>query len=93
MAIRYCSRPLLIASLALGAGGAWAAEPAMNKSKPPDPSEKICETHQVLGSRLAVRRVCGTRADWEDRRRRERDIIDRSQTQLCVPNPATGLCG
>jgi hypothetical protein len=52
-----------------------------------DPNEKICETWQVLGSRLAVRRVCATRAEWADRRLRERDIIYRTQTQRCAVNP------
>jgi hypothetical protein len=58
-----------------------------------DPNEKVCETHQVLGSRLATRRVCATRAEWKERRQRERDIIDRTQTQRCAVNPATDLCG
>ena len=93
MGIQQFSRIVLIASLAAFAGAASAADPAEKKGKPRDPGEKVCETHQVLGSRLAVRRVCGTRAEWEDRRRRERDVIDRSQTQLCVVNPATGFCG
>ena len=50
---------------------------------PPDPNEMVCEKQEVLGSRLAVRRVCMTRAQWADRRAQDRQTIDRSQTQLC----------
>lgn len=57
-----------------------------------DPNEKVCETQTVLGSRLATRRVCATRAEWEERRQRERDIVDRTQTQRCAIDPATGMC-
>lgn len=58
-----------------------------------DPNEKVCENQTVLGSRLARRRVCATRGEWAERRRAERDIVDRTQTQRCSINPATGLCG
>ena len=29
-----------------------------------DPNERVCEKQTVVGSRLAVRRVCATRAEW-----------------------------
>lgn len=92
MRIQRFGRILLVASMTAAAGAAWAADPTTSKSKARDPNEKVCENHQVLGSRLAVRRVCGTRAEWEDRRRRERDVVDRSQIQLCVVDPASGVC-
>lgn len=70
-----------------------AGETAKEPSSAKDPNEKICENQTVLGSRLARRRVCATRGEWAERRRAERDIVDRTQTQRCVINPATGLCG
>lgn len=70
-----------------------AEQPADKPPKGKDPNEKVCETQEVLGSRLATRRVCATRAEWEERRQRERDMVDRTQTQRCSINPATGLCG
>lgn len=69
-----------------------ALEPTTSK-KGKDPNEKVCETQQVLGSRLASRRVCATRAEWAERRQRERDMVDRTQIQRCSLDPATGLCG
>ena len=74
------------------AAGVAAEAPAKTSKKVKDPNEKVCETHGVLGSRLAKRRICATRAEWAERRQRERDIIDRTQSQRCAINPATQLC-
>lgn len=49
-----------------------------------DPNERICQTERVLGSRLATRRVCATRAEWEENRRLDREAIDQSQRSPCV---------
>lgn len=89
---RFARVSMMLASAAM-AGAAIAASPASAPQKGKDPNEKVCENQQVLGSRLAVRRVCATRAEWEERRQRERDMIDRTQVQRCAIDPATGLCG
>lgn len=57
---------------------------ADDKRKARDPNETVCETEEILGSRLATRRICLTRAQWAEKRRDDRALIDRSQTQLCV---------
>ena len=49
-----------------------------------DPNEWICEKQPNLGTRLATRQVCGTRAEWEEKRRLDRDAIDKAQTQIGV---------
>jgi hypothetical protein len=85
-------RPSIALASVMIATGAWGYDSTAALKKLKDPNEKVCETHQVLGSRLAVRRVCATRAEWEERRQRERDIIERTQVQRCVINPATDLC-
>ena len=83
-------------ALPLCASGVLAAEPSRSAKQAKDPNEKVCETHGVLGSRLAVRRVCATGAEWDDRGRRERDIVDRTQTQRCAIDPlrasAVSIC-
>jgi len=56
------------------------------KKKDLDPNEKVCETIKPLGSRLATKRVCATRAEWEDYRRQDRDAIEKGQRQLAIPN-------
>lgn len=83
---------IVLAAAGLASAGV-GSEPSEPRKKGKDPNEKICETHGVLGSRLATRRVCATRAEWQERRQRERDIVDRTQTQRCAIDPSTGLCG
>lgn len=68
--------------LALVAAGYAALSPPLlaQAFKPPeDPNERICEKQTVVGSRLAVRRVCATRAEWEEKRKLDRETIDWAQ--------------
>jgi len=65
-------------------------QPEQSAKKGKDPNEKICESQGVLGSRLSTRRVCATRAEWAERRQRERDVVDRTQTQQCAA--VNGVC-
>ena len=60
-----------------------------------DPNEKVCENISVIGSRLAKRRVCATRAEWEEQRRQDRLAVDQIQKQIggpcnTVPNKNMG---
>ena len=84
----------VVAAIAAGfwATTALAEQPPVDKGKEQVLNEKVCEDIKVVGSRLAKKRICGTRAEWEDRRRQDRDAVDKIQTQLCVVNPATGKC-
>lgn len=64
--------------------------PANAASKPKkvkDPNEVVCEKQEVLGSRLAVRRVCMTRSQWEEQRRSDRDLVQKSQVGVYQKNP------
>lgn len=90
--VTYRKACMVFAGLLLAAP-ATANEPAKAPTAEKDPNEKICENQTVIGSRLARRRVCATRGEWVERRRLERDIVDRTQMQRCVVNPSTGLCG
>jgi hypothetical protein len=54
-------------------------------SRPPvDLNEKVCEDIVYTGSRLGVKRVCGTRAEWAERRRLDKEAIDRAQISPCT---------
>jgi hypothetical protein len=55
-------------------------------------NQKVCEKIIVTGSRLGVRRVCATRAEWAARRLEDRQAIDTLQTRLCAytHNSGTG---
>ena len=62
---------------ALGTTAAFAADPAGKKQR--DPNEVVCEKQKELGSRLAVKRVCMTRAEWAERRRLDRMELEKTQ--------------
>ena len=75
---------------------ATAAAPAHAQSTiANDPNEKVCENISVIGSRLAKKRVCATRAEWEEQRRQDRLAVDQIQKQIggpcnTVPNKNMG---
>ena len=52
------------------------AAPAANAAQP---NEKVCENMVQIGSRLANRRVCATRAEWAERRLQERQEAEKIQ--------------
>ena len=76
----------LSAGLCLFAGSA----PAFAEVKPAPASpageanEKICENIVVTGSRLATKRFCGTRAEWAERKRQDREALESAQKSPCV---------
>lgn len=47
----------------------------------PGPKDMVCRKEAVLGSRMP-KRTCQLQADWEQRRVDDRDLVDRSQTNL-----------
>jgi hypothetical protein len=49
-----------------------------------DPNEIVCEKQKVPGSRLAMAKVCKTRAEWADLRHQDRMDLERAQTQRGV---------
>lgn len=87
-----------LAAIALPAAAlAQVAEPASGKQVGPnlnvgDPNERICESITPIGSRLATKRFCGTRAEWADRRRQDREALEAAQRGPCViqQNTASG---
>jgi len=71
--------PLGIVSACFVTFSAAAAEPSAKPARKDDPNQMVCERQPVLGSRLAARRVCQTRAQWAEQRRTERDLVQASQ--------------
>jgi hypothetical protein len=49
-----------------------------------DPNEKICENITPIGSRLATKRFCGTRAEWADRKLQDKQALEKAQMSPCV---------
>ena len=52
-------------------------------------NEKVCETVTVTGSRLGKKRFCATRAEWEERRRLDREEVEKAQRSPCVRDGST----
>lgn len=50
-----------------------------------DPNEKICENVAQIGSRLGKKRICATRAEWEERNRLDREAVAQAQKQIGGP--------
>lgn len=69
---------LVLAGLALPSAAIAAGDPPPGKP-PRDPNEVVCEKQEVLGSRLNTKRVCMTRAQWQEQRMQDRMDLDRSQ--------------
>ena len=59
-----------------------APDPPARKTQ--DPNERICEKISIIGSRLAVKRVCLTRAEWAEKRKLDRDAVEQAQRSPCV---------
>jgi predicted secreted protein len=77
-------------SLMAAMAGVALAAPANAESKPQkakDPNEVVCEKQEVLGSRLAKRKVCMTRSQWAEQRRSDRDLVQKSQVGVYQKNP------
>lgn len=71
-----------LAALAM-AGAASGKQVAPNHNVG-DPNERICETITPIGSRLASKRFCGTRAEWADRKLQDKQELERAQLNPCV---------
>jgi hypothetical protein len=74
---------VLFAALALVPAIAAAEE---KKADNKDPNRLICEKQEVIGSRLATKKICLTAAQWEERKREDREAIEKGQMQARGPN-------
>jgi hypothetical protein len=84
--------PLLLgiaASMAMVSTHAPIAAQAPPSSPAADPNEKVCENIVAIGSRLAKKRVCASRAEWEERRRLDREAVESAQKMIGGPCQTT----
>ena len=73
---------------AAGAAGEGTSQPST--AKPADTKEEadpmICQSDNVLGSRLKRKRICMRRTEWQRQHQEEKMMIDRTQVQRgCRP--------
>ncbi|MFN3585342.1 hypothetical protein [Phenylobacterium sp.] len=76
---------MLAAVVMLADGTPAAAEGA---KKADDANKMICKSEAVAGSRMP-KRICATKAEWEQRRLDAKDALDKSQTN----RPLNGTTG
>lgn len=83
MRVEFGRGLLIVAALGMASAASAADE---KKKDAKDPNRIICEKQEELGSRLQSKRVCMTAAEWATKRREERQMIDRAQTQGVRPS-------
>lgn len=77
---------VLIGSLIpFSTAGVAQSQPAQASTNGYDPNERICESIPVIGSRLAKKKVCATRAEWEEKKRLDRQAVEQAQRQIGGP--------
>jgi len=64
-----------------------APAPAKAKPLPGSPDEVVCQKQEIVGSRLATRRVCMTRFQWQEQRAADRQDTERSQIPSAKNTP------
>lgn len=69
----------MFAAVVMLADGTGAAADGA-KAKADDANKMVCKNEAVAGSRMP-KRVCATKAEWEQRRADAKEALDRSQTQ------------
>ena len=67
--------------LAIGSDAGAVDATATDKG---DPNQKVCETYTPIGTRIGTKKVCGTRAEWAEKRRLDREAIERAQIGACM---------
>lgn len=83
-------RILVIAAMIGGiAGTGQAQSPAAPATIRPaaasvDMNEIVCQKLKETGSRIAVRKVCRTRAEWADLKLQDRQSLEQAQTQIGI---------
>ena len=63
----------------------WADAAAQPTKVAPDPNERVCEDIVVTGSRIAAKRFCGTRAEWKEKQKQDREAIEDAQRHANDP--------
>lgn len=79
-------KALVICALLLGAAPALAqTSGGAPAAKAKDPNRRICEVQDETGSRLRAKKICMTAREWDERRRLERQDLERGQQNSGTP--------
>lgn len=82
-------KKLIVLALLLTPSAVSAQAPGATKASSArarlDPNETVCRRIREIGSRIAIRRDCMTRQQWEEHRRQTRHNVDRAQLTRVLP--------
>ena len=92
MSIRLFAMGLALSLPVVSPVQAMTGEKKTPQAAGEDPNEKVCENITLVGSRLAKKRVCATRAEWADRKLQDRQAVEKAQTSPCMLQ-STGASG
>jgi hypothetical protein len=60
-------------------------QPSPSQQKPAaDPNDRVCEDIVQTGSRIAAKRFCGTRSEWEEKKKQDREAVEKAQLNSCM---------
>jgi hypothetical protein len=83
--IRTFSAVLSVALVTVAFSPAFAQQnPSHQQPAAADPNERVCEDIILTGSRIGAKRFCGTRAEWADRKKQDREAIEKAQMGPCM---------
>ena len=75
----FAIRATLVGALLGCVAAVPASAQAKDAAKQKDPNEVVCEKQKELGSRVATKRICMTRAQWAERRLTDRQEVEKAQ--------------
>lgn len=95
MLTRFVAVSLIAAMISFPAAAQPAAPGPTSGARAPNynvgnPNERICEKLTQVGSRLSVKRVCATRAEWAERLRQDREAVESAQRSACMVTTTGG---
>lgn len=102
MSLKSCAMIVAAIACASTASNGLAAQAISSdaqKARPPaDPNQVICEDITSVGSRLATKRQCMTRAQWAEKRKADQEFVQdlqaaRQHVQCSSPEAGGGQHG
>jgi hypothetical protein len=86
-------RTALAIIVLLASTPAFAADPTLGSGDGGRSAKMICKSQTQIGSRLGTKRICKTKAEWDDLRQQSRQVMDRLQGQGNPPCRLPGMGG
>lgn len=87
--MKFLIGSIVIAFGALSASGASAQTQPQPQPQTAAPTSDpvVCQRQEVIGTRLASRRICMPRSAWQDRQLQDRKTIEKAQSERTILPP------